>query len=281
MKNFPILLFAGIFLITACEKVVDIEIQASERTLVVEGGLLHRAEGANDLQSISLRSTVPFLAKTGTEPVTDAQVRVFDEQEVFPFVHTSDGVYTARIPTRIGQTYRLEIDIASQTIIAEETLSPVSPIDSAYASFEEETTFTDAGYFIKIDTRDQPAVRNFYHWRVYVNDSLAIVPDPGNRVNLIAEDEFFDGEQIRGYKPNEEVILEPGDLVRVEQWGISERYYDYLFQVFSQTSATPLLGNPPPARIIGNLRIPEGDGTSVLGYFSVASVATAELVVEN
>ena len=151
-----------------------------------------------------------------------------------------------------------------------------------YATFEEETNFTDAGYFVKIDTKDEPGLGDYYHWQMYVNDTLLVLPDPGNQANLIVSDEFFDGQEIKAYKPNEEIILEIGDVVEVRQLGISEEYFNFLYQIFGQTLSIPIVGNPPPVRIQGNLKHSNFEnGDYVLGYFSVVSFSTAKTEVQE
>lgn len=82
-----------------------------------------------------------------------------------------------------------------------------------------------------------------------------------------------------GYKPNEEIILTIGEKVRIEQLGILEKYFDYLYQVFGQTAGIPIVGNPPPARIRGNLINTTNETQFVLGYFTVAALSDAETIV--
>jgi len=269
-----ILFLISILLFTSCEDVVDVKINSYTQALVVEGGIYHRLDGSTDVQLIHLKEAAEFLDQSGSAPVTDADVSVSDGFETYEFTHTEDGIYTAEVPTEIGREYVLNIMYKNKKITAAETLNSIAPIDSIYSMFEEESGFADEGYFVR-------NVQNFYHWKQYVNDTLRIVPDPGNQANLIASDEFFDGQVFIGYKPNEEIVLNLGDSVRVEQLGISEAYYEFLFQVFGQTFNPPIIGSTPPARIIGNLVNETVSDNFVLGYFTVASLAKAETVVKE
>lgn len=280
MENKIIIFILLSLFLSSCENVVDVEIKSFESALIVEGGVLNRIEGDDNRQVITLKRTVDFLSEEKAEPVLDAKVMVGDGENNYTFFHEGSGIYAAEFIAEIGMLYRVEIEYEGDLITAEEVLGNVPVIDSIYASFEEETTFTDAGYFVKINTRDIPGERNFYHWQLFANDTLTTVPDPGNSVNLIAEDEFFDGQEIIGYKPNEEINLEINDKVKVEQWGISERYHDFLYQIYRQSGGLGLLGDPPPSRIRGNLFNETNSEKFVLGYFTVASVASAEMVIE-
>lgn len=280
MKNFIIYLIC-IISFYSCEDVVNVEINSFTPSLVVEGGICHQIDGSATEQSIRLSEVADFLDQAGATPVVDATIEVTDGQNSYQFIHTTDGIYTAEVPTQIGLTYSVKIDYNNQTIEAIETLVGVTSIDSIYTVFEEETLFVDQGYFVKIDGKDEPGVDNYYHWKQVVNDTFAIIPDPGNQADLIATDEFFDGQPFIGYKPNEEIALKIGDHVRVEQLGITEAYYNYLFQVFGQTQSLPIIGSTPPAKIIGNLINRTSTDDFVLGYFSVASIATAETIVSD
>ncbi|MEM1003685.1 MAG: DUF4249 domain-containing protein [Bacteroidota bacterium] len=280
MKNkfFPFLL-CFLFL-TACETVVDVEIESFESALIVEGGILHHTDGTTNQQVISLTRAVDFLDEGNPIPVPDITIMVSDGENNFFFDYVGEGVYTADIPTEIGKYYQVEIMFEGDLIIGGEVLNNIAPIDSIYSTFEEETTFTDEGYSVRIDTQDALDERNFYHWRVFINDTLSIVPDLGNSTNLIAKDDFFDGQELIGYTPNEEARFEIGDSVKVEQLGITERYHDFLYQIYRQTGSIPLAGDPPPSRIRGNLVNETNAEKYVLGYFTVGSVTSAEMMIE-
>lgn len=280
MKKFIIYLIVVLSL-NACEDVVNVEINSFTPSLVVEGSIYHYLDRSTMEQTIQLSEVADFLDQSGATPVVDARIEVTDGQNSYQFSHTIDGKYNAEVPTQIGRTYSLKIDYKDQTIEAEETLVGVTSIDSIYTIFEEETTFVESGYFVKIDSKDEPGVDNYYHWKQFVNDTFAIIPDPGNQADLIATDEFFNGQPFLGYKPNEEIAMELGDHVRVEQIGITKEYYDYLFQVFGQTLAQPIIGSTPPTKIIGNLYNRTSTDNFVLGYFSAASIATAETIVSE
>lgn len=274
-----IALVVSILFICSCEDVVDVSINTFDPALIVEGGIYHHLDGSSDTQFITLKEAAEFLDQSGATPVTNATIMVSDGLETYDFSHTEGGVYISDVPTEIGRSYELQITYNDELITASETLQSIAPIDSIYSRYEEETSFTDAGYFVRIDSRDEPNVQNFYHWKQYVNDTLRIIPDPGNQTNLIASDNFFDGQPFIGYKPNEEIILAIGDRVRVEQLGITEAYFDFLFQIFGQTVEQEIIGSTAPARIIGNLVNETASENFVLGYFTVASVAKAETVV--
>ena len=264
----------------ACEKVVDVTIKSTEEFLVIEGGITHRINQMNDLQIIKLSKTINFFDQNSNAAVENATVTVSDGTTVYRFSSIGDGEYAAQVQTVIGNIYTLNIEYNGQLYEATETLITVPPIDSIYTVFEEETLFTDAGYLVKINTTDPIGEVNYYNWKVYKNGELFIVPDPGNRVDLIASDQFFNGQPLIGITPNEEAILEVGDQAKVEQHGVTERFHNYLYEFYTQTGGNVFLGDPPPGRIKGNVINLSNPDQIALGYFAVTSVAEAEITQE-
>ncbi|MEN0005452.1 MAG: DUF4249 domain-containing protein [Bacteroidota bacterium] len=280
MKYNISMLLIALLSLTACQDVVTVEIENFEELLVIEGGITHRIDGTNNQQTIQLSKTSDFFDQNANGGVEDAAVTVTDGSNFYDFEHIDNGIYIADISTRIGATYTLNIEYNGQFYEATETLVDVPQIDSIYAVFEEESIFADEGYVTRIDTEDPAGQANYYHWKVFKNGVFVIVPDLGNQTNLIASDQFFDGQPLVGIEPNEEVLLEIGDEVRVEQHGISERYHNYLDQLLGQTGGGPGFGNPPPGRIKGNVVNATDAAQAAVGYFAVTAVAEATLVVE-
>ncbi|NRA47840.1 MAG: DUF4249 domain-containing protein [Phaeodactylibacter sp.] len=280
MKINIFFLLTFLFALSSCQDVISLEIENFEEVLVVEGGITHRTNSNDLAQTIKISKTKGFFDQASDAHVEDAEVVVSDGINSYTFTHSGNGAYKGEVPTQPGMTYTLSIAYNGQRYEAQETMVEVPPIDSIYAVFEEESVFSDAGYVVQIDVQDPADQANYYHWKLFKNDEFFIVPDGGNQFNLIASDQFFNGELITGIEPNEEVIVEVGDHIRVEQHGITERYYSFLEQFFELTGGSFGLGDPPPARISGNIQNLSDPDQSMLGYFAVTSVAEATVTLE-
>jgi len=278
--KYLVLFFAFALVFTSCQDPIDLEIESFEELIVVEGGIIHRMDEIDATQVIQLSKTRNFFDQGGNTPIDDALVYVFDGTNEVEFPHLGNGRYGARMSTTIGNTYTLRIEYGERFYEATEVLQAVPTIDRIYAEFQEENLFSDEGYLVKIDLQDPPDQQNFYYWKTFKNGEWIIYPDPGNQQTLIADDQFFNGQSLNGIEPNDEVLLEIGDHVRVEQHGITERYHSYLDQLFGQTSGGPGFGNPPPGLLRGNVISNSDSNEVVLGYFAVSSIAEAELTLE-
>ncbi|MEO0334464.1 MAG: DUF4249 family protein, partial [Bacteroidota bacterium] len=198
--------------------------------------------------------------------------------------HEEGGLYvTHDLVPQVGEIYTLEINWEGKTYTATDILQPVPLIDSVYTEFEEETGITDEGYFLKLNSRDPQGIANYYHYRVYRNNQLITLPDPGNSRTLVLTDEFFDGQERLGVIPNEEVIFSPGDLATVDQIAISEEYYNFLFKIYEITGNQGLsfVGNPPPASVRGNVLSESPDLYRALGFFYAIEIDRQTVTVKE
>ena len=284
--NKVILLVTVTFLLCACETVITDELllDQSEPILVVEGGIEHYNDGMPSLQQVRLTTTTDFLDNGPLPVVENAVLFLTTSQGVYPMIHTGDGYYsTSDFQAVVGESYELAITWEGKQYTATDKLVEVPAIDSIYSEFEEETGITDEGYFVKINSQDPVNIPNFYHYRVYRNDELVVIPDPGNARTIILSDEFFDGENRVGINPNEEAVLAIEDKVLVEQIGISETYYQFLFELYTLTGNQGLsfTGNPPPASIQGNIRSQDPLSYKALGFFSTTDIKRASIIVKE
>jgi len=274
------LFFCSLFI--ACETVVDLDLSQSQQRLVVEGRI-EKIKGVDSgTQRIRLSLTEDFFSTDLPPVATGATVLVGDangRRWEFEESASEPGLYfTDSLIAEIDMTYTLFIQYDGEEFEAEETLYAVPPIDSIYQVFVEENEFEDEGIRARIDYLDPVNAQNYYLWEQYADGELQLVPDPGNKFNLIASDEFYNGQQVVGYEPNEEAILEPGQTVMIRQVSLSQQTYSYYFIIFEQTSSADLF-DPPPATIRGNVVNKTNSENFALGYFSAAEVAERSLVI--
>jgi len=266
-----------------CERIVDVELKPGPVRLVVEGRIERVKEGPTGVQTIRLTTTDDFFSNAPPPPATGAVVTVRDDRGgVFAFAETEPGRYVATgLDAEIGATYTLEIEWDGDTYTATATAHAVAPIDRLYFLFEEKTLIVEeAGYRATIDYVDPAGVENHYLWEQLVDGENTLFPDPGNAFNLISEDEFYDGQPVVAYQPNDEIALEEGQLVEIRQIALSREAFDYYQALFEQNALGS--GDPfsiPPANVRGNVRNTTTPERRALGFFESAEVSVATAVV--
>lgn len=280
------LIFSIAILALSCETDVtdDINLANTSPKLVIDGGLERNTTNPLNTQQFRLTTTNNFLSDEPNPIVSDAEVTITDGITVWNFEHQGDGYYAnSIISPEINNTYIITILWNGETYEGSDTLNEVSEFDNFFAEFEEETIFSPGGYFLKFDTTDPANIENYYYYRVFRNGEFIITPDPGNAQNLITSDEFFDGQQRNGVDVNGEIVFEIGETATGQQLSISKEYFDYLFELFTQTGNTEISfgGNPPPATIRSNVINLTTPSNRAVGYFYTVGVEEDSIVIEE
>ena len=263
-----------------CERVVDVDIPDPEPRLVVEGRIELVKNAPSGTQRIRLSTTAGFFDSRPTPPATGAIVTVVDGAgRAYAFPEIEAGLYgTEHLFARVGETYTLFLEYAGDVYEASALLRGVPPIDSLYFVFEEESLFIEEeGYRAAIDFEDPAGVPNYYLWEQLVEGVNEIPPDPGNAINLVSRDELYDGQDVIGFQPNDEIAIVPGEHAEIRQISLSRLGYDYYYSLFEQNalgSANPF--SIPPATIRGNVTNLDRPSRFAFGFFAAAEVSVAE-----
>lgn len=269
------------FVLSACTDVVDIPLEQEGERLVVQGGIHKVVENDNHVHRITLATTFDFYSTEDPPPVQGAIVYVEDSQGqryVFDEVRNSRGVYeNATLEGQVGETYTLTIEAKGDVYKAEGKMHAVSGIDAIYSTFQEETVFADEGFRTNIDFQDPEDEKNYYLFEYYIDGEIEIRPDPGNETNLLLKDDFFNGQAVTGFQPNEDAAVQAGQRVLIRQFGISKDAYDYYFTLYDQTGKVGFFFDTPPAPVFGNIRNTTNPEHYPLGYFLVAEVSEKQL----
>jgi len=279
----------GLFVIlsttVSCEKVVteNLNENGTIRRLVIDGGLELNPLRPDQSQKIRLTTSLPYLSQGTIPAVTDAEVHVESNGSIYSFEHTQDGWYESNeMDLSINGTYTLNIDWEGNRYSTSSTILPSPEIDTLYYAYEEATSITEEGYFVRLDLADPGGIDNYYYFKTFVNGIPFIIPDRGNNRTLLLSDKFFDGQTSFGVNPNEEIIAVPGDEVTVQLLGISKGHYDYLYNIFTQTGNQGLsvVGNPPPAPIRSNVINKTKPSLYPVGYFYTSYVSEKSILIQ-
>lgn len=162
----------------------------------------------------------------------------------------------------IDNHYSLKIIYNDQTYIGQETLKSVVSLD--YIQQNNEAGFTGKDKELKAYYTDPVDEKNFYLFQFKSNTNP--------RTSLsIYEDRYNNGNQIFGYYSDED--LEVGDQVTIKNYGISERFYNYMFILLQQNNDAS--GGPfemQPASVRGNCVNQTNPQNFPLGYFRLSEV---------
>lgn len=269
--------------ISACEKVIEVDLNDQPPRLVIEGNIEAKLDAPDSsVQKIFLRTSANYFLNARTPVVNTATVKVLTEGQEISFAYNpQDSSYTAtNFTARVGATYTLQIDFNGERYEATETVPPFIAIDSLYFAFQEEGTFNDAGIIALIDFQDLADVQNYYWFRNFRNGISTFKVDPGNQFRALLRDQFFDGQKLTSLPPaDNEAIYESGDTATVKLSSISKRQYEFLLALY--ISSPPGAFDPPPAPLRSNARNVTNPTNAPLGYFGAIAVSTQTRIVPD
>ena len=255
-----------------CEDVVDVNLNEAEPRLVIEASINWFKNTTGNDQSIKLTLSAPFYDEN-IVAANNAVVTISDSNNnLFNFIEENDtGIYRNDnfVPV-INETYTLSINYNNEFYTATETLQSVVSID--YIEQNNEGGFTGEDIELKAYYTDPPNEENYYFFE-FISD-IPVVP-----TLEVYEDEFTNGNQIFGFYTEED--LESGDEVIIRNYGVSERFYEYMFILLQQGSEDG--GGPfetQPATVRGNCINQTNPDNYPFGYFRLSEVDEINYIVE-
>lgn len=261
------LLIAISFVMSSCEKVIDVKLNTSANQLVIEGNITNQL----GQQTIKINQSVPYTESNTYPPVKGAVVNVTDDNgSSWVFAESSPGSYTfGPLKGEPGRTYTLKVNISNSLYTASSTMPDSVVIESldvkVFAFGSEKQKQTQVHY------KDPAGVANQYRFVLNVNGNLS------KRV-YAENDRFTDGNDVPSVlfyagKNDDDNELKTGDHVGVEMQCIDKNVFTYWNTLSQQTQNGPGGGvtpGNPPSNISGN----------VLGYFSAHTVSKKQMVVK-
>lgn len=260
-----------IFLVlTACEDVVDIDVQEGPTKLVIEASLDWEKGTEGNYQTIKLSTSTPYF-DTSFQPAIGATVSVLNVNsgtEVL-FVDQNDGNYTTTdFEPVIGDTYALTVNYKNEVFTATEKMTPVPEIKEVFQSRDD--GFNDEDLEVHLVFTDPEAEENYYLFKFLKEGELFPAFED-------AKDEFINGNEIDWWYEIEEdemdglTPFEPGDTVYISMHGISKSYYEYIKILIEQMGGAGLFSSTPVA-LKGNCVNQTKPENQPLGYFRLTEV---------
>jgi hypothetical protein len=262
-----------LFLLCSCEKEIDLELKNTNPKLIVEGNILFGLDTLIEWQEMKLTRSANYVGASAPEAISNAIVSVFDGQNTFAFNHSGNGIYKSKFIAETNKIYKLIISYDGDIFEASEKMQSGVLIDSLSIKYFPSALGSPEGNFITINTIDPLNERNFYLWRLFINNQLMINPSPGNIYRAIQKDDFFNGQPLFNYLPYDNFPVVSGDIIRMEQLNISEQMYNYYYSIFNLTASSPVSGDVPPGKILGNIVNKSNPINYALGNFGACSIS--------
>lgn len=249
---------------SACEEVIDIDLNNADPKLVVEGWI-YNTPGPYE---IKLSKSTNYFDNATPPAVENALVIISENNIVFDTLKmTKPGIYeTQKIMQGIvGATYRLKIFYNNEVYESIATMKPLAALDSITYRYESGSVFRDEGYYISVHFQDPPAAGDYYRWKFYQNNKIH---KPKNL--LYTSDNLFNGNYFSfEFRYN----FNLNDTIRVEMFSIEKNMYEYLSGLDEQENTGDLF-DTPPGNAQGNI------SNGALGYFGASAIEVKEVVVQ-
>lgn len=283
MKTYIQLLIVILFTLltaTACEDVIDVDVQTAPSRLTIEASLDWEKGTTGNQQTIKLSTSTPYFDTQTNTAVTNATVKVTNTAslEEFIFTHQENGIYTtANFVPVLDDSYNLEVTYNNETYSATERMVSVTDVVEVYQSRDK--GFDNDLLEVNIDFQDPEDEKNFYLFKFQrqgdVLPELEDFDDEFTNGNLI--NEWYEKEDDDDTEENEEFA--PGDVVDIHFYGISEDYYNYIRILIEQNDSGGPFGTTPVA-LKGNCINIDTPDNYAYGYFRLTQVVKTSYTFE-
>lgn len=264
-------------IMVGCEKEYFLDPNPAGSMVVIEG-IVTDLPG---YQFVKITRNAGFYDTGQTPRITDATVTVTDNLgNITAFVHNprnhpdSAGYYkpVAGFIGNVGRTYKVEVAADGKVFEGEDTLYPVTPIDSLEFNIAEDE-YSDPEhpgrfYEVLIYTREPKETKDFYLFNFYRNDSLTV----DNPTDIFYTDDVLLGESIDGFAAP--IYFSSGDKATVQALSISRTAYVFYSDLYNLLNNDGGMYSPPPANCRNNL------SNGALGFFQASAVSMMDISIE-
>ncbi len=270
---------AGLFLLSSCQDVVDLDLPEGDSFLVVEGWITNEDRP----HDVILTQTAAYFDDADPTPETGAEVTLRDNEGMETVLaETSPGVYTYPDSGIVGRSYQLEILLENgkrYRSTFEELFEPVPILDIYWQLSEDEPNEDndeqpDDIYDVLIFTIEPAGMGDNYRWRSILNGVEQREPFD----LFVTDDLFVDGNPIPDFNVTDDLYSTP-DTVTIIQERITRQAREFLQLIQQQTAFVGGPFDPPPSPIVGNISNVEDPNDLALGYFGASGRDRATVIV--
>lgn len=260
-----ILLLGLVIGLSACEKVIEIDLNTANPNIVVESELYR---GVGEFE-VKLSYTSSFFKEEEQAVVDNAVVSLQEEGgETVSAAYQGEGIYKIdSYEAKEDMTYTLSIDLDGVNYSSTASMPDFVSLDSLT---QEEITgpFGEGdGKVVFMHWKDDPDAVNYYRVIYSLNDTLR----RSREDVFIFDDSFTNGNEtmiplfVRGFDPQ--------DTVDIQFLSIDPKAYDYLLTL------NTIIGNGQPSAAPAN---PNSNFTNgALGYFAIYNGDVERIIIEE
>lgn len=269
-KYFP-LVIGTVFLIS-CEKVIRVDVETAASRLVIDATINWEKNTLGNEQKINLSTTTGYYDDT-FPAVSGARVLVTNSSStVFEFIESSGtGEYICtNFQPVIGESYTLTVLVNGETYTATETLMGTPEIEE---NIEQNDKGGMAGDEVEITYyyQDEGLQVNYYLY----STKITHVAFPQYTVE---DDENSQGGLTPVYYSHKD--LKAGDVVNIQLFGISRRYYDYFRKLLNASGNEDSPFATVPTAVRGNIVNQTKGENFAYGYFRLSEVAISDYIIK-
>lgn len=289
MKTIKLFIFLlTVIVFSSCEDVIQVKLDEGDPIITIDAFI-------NDMRSqqkVRLTYTDSYFSQKPNEPITGATVHVKDLTSNLDYVFTdnNDGNYVYSLTVadtlgRVGHAYELTVTHQGNVYTSSSKMKRTTKVDSLLVEFKEAGAFGGKeGYKFSFLGFDIPGDTLDYYWiksyrngvffnkgidiNIAVNAAYGAGADGFPFIPPIAESITPFGEVFKKY-----------DVCRVEIHSVDLSTYDFLLQVYTQTTNSGLFATSPE-NVKTNIKSVNNLKTKVVGWFSMSAVGFKEGVAQ-
>ena len=224
---------ALLFVFTACEDVIEIDLDNIEPKLVIEAVITDQ----------TINQTVK-LTKTGD--------------------YFEPGIYqTTHLLGTAGVVYNLSVEVEDVEYTAVSEMPVRVNIETLSTEFFEATPRFDEGYFVKCHFTDPAGISNYYRFKIRENGILL----NSSSDFILRDDKIFDGNSVQ--IPLAIKTFQINDTVTVELLSLNKDTYDY-YNTLVGGSGGPadMMSSSTPANPVSNI---SNGAMGYFGVYTISS----------
>lgn len=251
----------SLFLLS-CEKVIDIDLNENQHSLVIEANIFN---GENPCL-VAISQTGNFFSTYTPQMVSKAKISLSNDFSTYTYSEIEEGIYRLdKIGKLMPSSYTLKVEHEGETYEAKSKMPASVPINYLVSEYETGGATGKSGYRISFGFRDPADEANYYRVKHYVNGELQNGPDD----YYLLKDELFNGNSIQMELYGKR--FEKDDKVTIELMSIDKNTYEY-FRALADLVREETLRSAAPANPPGNFN------NGALGYFAAWASQTRTIV---
>ncbi|NIJ45507.1 hypothetical protein FHR24_001975 [Wenyingzhuangia heitensis] len=282
MKKYIYTILIAIISWSCTEEIVLDDILNSTPRLVVEANIdwNKNDDETSKTQTIKLTKSTSYYSQD-YPVVTNATITVTNSSDQSMGTFAYDPTLEVYLSTDfnkpvLGETYFIKIEVDGEVYTANDTYTSI--VDPNYIRQGLNTDFDPDG-IINVDYNidNEIGVDNYYLFKIEPPTRVTLLPEYSNADDKLISEEPGKNNYDFTYLEEE---LEPGDLLKITTYGISQRYNDYMNKLLLTAEGSSGPFSTTPATIRGNVLNETDEENRAFGYFSINQFTYLEYTVK-